>query len=170
MLVNMKKKLISLLFAGLVIAGAVTFFLISQKDESKVAVIPEQKEVSNDTVGDKQLEVIRKGTFNYLDPLHFGEGNVEIVDRGENYKIKMSSNFKSADAPDPYIYLSSSQDFKDRAVNGVDTSKTINLGKLKSFSGEQEYFVSKSDFESHDAAVIVWCKKFGIQISRADLK
>lgn len=111
--------------------------MISQKDESKVARIPEQKEVSNDTVGDKQLKVIRKGTFNYLDPLHFGEGNVEIVDRGENYKIKMSSNFKSADAPDPYIYLSlpSSQDFKDRAVNGVDTSSAINLGKLKSFSG-----------------------------------
>ena len=170
MLVNMKKILISIILAGLLIAGVVTFFLISQKDESKVAVVPEQKEVSTDIVGDQQLEVIGKGTFNYLDPLHFGEGSVEVVDLGESIKIKMSSNFKSADAPDPYVYLSSSQDFKNRAVSGVDTSKTINLGKLKSFSGEQEYLVSKKDFESHDAAVIIWCKKFGVQISRADLK
>jgi hypothetical protein len=65
--------------------------------------------------------------------------------------------------------LSASQDFKNRAVAGLDTSKTINLGVLKNIKGEQEYFVSKKDFESHDAAVVIWCKEFGIQFSRADL-
>lgn len=167
--------LIAFIITGIVIVGGTTLFLTSQKDESKVATIIEEKsaeEQSVKDVGENEVmeKTIKTGNFNFLDPLHYGEGTVQVIELGDRYKIKMSPDFKSADAPDPYIYLSSSQDFKDRAVNGVDTSKTINLGKLKSFTGEQEYYVSKSDFDSHNAAVIVWCKKFGVQISRADLK
>lgn len=167
--------LVAFIITVIVVVGGTTLFLTSQKDESVVSTMVEEK--SDETKNVKEFEkkvvvehTIKTGTFKYLDPLHFGQGNVEIIDAGENIKIKMAADFKSADAPDPYVYLSSSQDFKNRAVNGVDTSKTINLGKLKSFSGEQEYLVSKKDFENHDAAVIVWCKKFGVQISRADLK
>lgn len=154
--------------AGIVLVGATTIFLTSQKDESKVAEVIEVKESEQKSV--PQNTTLKTGAFNYLDPLHNGEGNVEVVEAGEFYKIKFASNFKSADAPDPHVYLGSAQEFKDRAVAGVDTSKTINLGKLKAFSGEQEYLVSKKDFDTHDAAVIIWCKKFGVQISRADLK
>jgi hypothetical protein len=163
----MKKVIMGFVIAGIVLVGGTTVFLTSQKDESKVAKtiieIPEQKSVLQNTT-------LRTGSFNYLDPLHYGEGSVDVIDAGEFYKIKFASNFKSADAPDPYVYLGSAQEFKDRAVAGVDTSKTINLAKLKAFSGEQEYLVSKKDFEAHDAAVIIWCKQFGVQISRADLK
>ena len=163
----MKKVITGFLVAGVALAGGTTIFLTSQKDESKLAEIinetPEQKSILQNTT-------LKTGSFNYLDPLHYGEGSVEVIDAGEFYKIKFASNFKSADAPDPHVYLGSAQEFKDRAVAGVNTAKTINLGKLKSFSGEQEYLVSKKDFESHDAAVIIWCKKFGVQISRADLK
>lgn len=153
--------------AGIVLVGGTTVFLSSQKDESKVAEVVEkvsEQEPINENI------IVKRGNFNYLDPLHYGEGDVEIIDAEEFYKIKMGTNFKSADAPDPHVYLGSAQEFKNRAVAGVDTSRTINLGKLKAFSGEQEYLVSKKDFDSHDAAVIIWCKQFGVQISRADLK
>lgn len=164
----MKKVIIGFMAAGIVLISGITFFLTSQKDESKAAETIEVKELEQKSV--QQNTTLKTGTFNYLDPLHYGEGVVEVVDAGEFYKIMFASNFKSADAPDPYVYLGTAQEFKDRAVAGVDTSKTINLGKLKSFSGEQEYLVSKKDFEAHDAAVIIWCKQFGVQISRADLK
>lgn len=163
----MKKVITGFFIAGIVLIGGTTVFLTSQKDESKTAEVVEQVSEQSPITENK---VVKKGAFNYLDPLHFGEGNVEVIDAGEFYKIKMGDNFKSADAPDPHVYLGSAQEFKDRAVAGVDTSKTINLGKLKAFSGEQEYLVSKKDFDSHDAAVIIWCKQFGVQISRADLK
>ena len=164
----MKKIVIGFVVTGLVLVAGTTIFLTLQKDESKAAEAIVVKEPEPKLV--TQNNVIKAGKFNYLDPLHYGEGNVEIVDAGEYYKVKMSADFKSADAPDPHVYLGSAQEFKDRAVAGVDTAKTINLGKLKAFSGEQEYLVSKKDFETHDAAVIIWCKQFGVQISRADLK
>lgn len=164
----MKKVIFGFFIAGVTLIGGTTIFLTSQKDESKVAEVIQVKELEEKSV--KQNTTLKTGSFNYLDPLHYGEGSVEVIDAGEFYKIKMGANFKSADAPDPHVYLGSTQEFKDRAIAGVDTSKTINLGKLKAFSGEQEYLVSKKDFESHDVAVIIWCKKFGVQISRADLK
>lgn len=174
----MQKIIIGFLITGVVLVAGVTVFLTSQKDESKIAevvdtMVEEKDEMTMKEVSPKPVsenKIIKSGTFNYLDPLHNGSGQVSVVDAGEFYKIKMGANFKSADAPDPYVYLGSAQEFKDRAVAGVDTSKTINLGKLKAFSGEQEYLVSKKDFDSHDAAVIIWCKQFGVQISRADLK
>lgn len=164
----MLKIIIGLVITGIILVAGVTIFLTTQKDESKTAEVIAVEEQTETTAGTEKI--LKSGNFNYLDPLHFGEGGVEVYDMGDKYKIKLSSGFKSADAPDPYVYLSSAQDFKDRAIAGVDTAKTINIGKLKSFSGEQEYFVSKNDFESHDAAVIIWCKQFGVQISRADLK
>jgi hypothetical protein len=164
----MLKILIGFVVTAILLIAGVTIFITTQKDESKVAeVIPVVEQTENTKVSET---IVKTGNFNYLDPLHFGEGKVEIYDFGNSYKVKLSSDFKSADAPDPYVYLSSSQDFKDRAVAGVDTSRTINLGKLKSFTGEQEYLVSKNDFNSHNAAVVIWCKQFGVQISRADLK
>lgn len=166
----MKKIIFLLVIVGLLAAGSFVFYLVSQKDESKAAeIIAEDNTQVEPTLSSDSL-VVKNGRFNYLDPLHYGEGEVKVHDLGDRYKISLGSSFKSADAPDPYIYLSSTQEFKDRAVNGVDTSKTINLGKLKNFTGEQDYFVSKKDFDEHNAAIIIWCKKFGIQISRADLK
>jgi len=166
----MKNIIIGFSITGVLIVFGITLFLISQKDESKIAQAINEDPPKNSQEQQISQKLVKTGSFNYLDPLHFGEGKVEVIDLGDSYKIKMHSDFKSADAPDPHVYLSTVQDFKDRAIGGVDTSKTINLGKLKSFTGEQEYLVSKSDFESHDMAVIIWCKKFGVQISRADLK
>lgn len=56
------------------------------------------------------------------------------------------------------------------AITGLDTSKTLDIGELKSKSGAQEYLVSKQDFEKYNAAVVIWCKRYGVQFSRAELQ
>lgn len=169
----MKKIIIIVIVLGVLLSLGFTAYLVLQKDDSRVAEVIDQNKTAKEETYTEEVVVdklVKSGNFNYLDPLHYGKGSVEIFDAGEFYRIKMSSDFQSADAPDPYVYLGSIQDFKDRAISGVDTSKTLNIGKLKSFAGSQEYLVSKEDFQKHDAAVIIWCKKFGVQISRADLQ
>jgi Electron transfer DM13 len=116
--------------------------------------------------------VIRKisGNFIKIDAVHYGSGDVEVTDRGEFYNIKFNDNFTSANGPDLYVYLSNQENVKNIAVGAIDTAKSINIGKLKSQSGAQEYNIAKKDFEAHDKSIIIWCKQFAVQFSRADLK
>jgi hypothetical protein len=128
---------ITLVLVGL--AGGVYFFLTNQKDESKVAevVVAEKDEVEANLAqpnSPQELAVKKLGNFNKIDSLHYATGTVSVYEVGENYKIKFANNFASAEGPDLFVYLSASQDFKNRAVAGFDTSKTINLGVLKNIN------------------------------------
>ncbi len=191
----MKKTLTGLLIVVIIIISIFGYFFL-MKDESKVAqVVIEDKVVNKitqsnltnlpplnitsksntpeETIENKVEEVnklVKYGSFIKIDALHHASGDVKIEKAGENYKIKLQSNFSSANGPDLYVYLSEKQNFKNIAIAGVDTSKTLNIGKLQNINGEQEYLISKNDFEKYNAAVIIWCKQFGVQFSRADLK
>jgi hypothetical protein len=147
------------------------FFVTNQKDESKQAeIISENKNIQVTAVAtSSNAEFMKRGSFNKIDALHYATGTVLVEKVGENYKLKFQSDFASAEGPDLYVYLAAPQDFKNQALLGVDTSKTISIGTLKKINGEQEYLVSTKDFEENNAAVIIWCKKFGVQFSRADL-
>lgn len=114
-------------------------------------------------------EMVSYGEFNYLDPFHNGTGSVSVFREAENYRIILSEDFAAAEAPDPWVYLSKPQEFIDQAYGGLDLSQTISLDPLASNTGRQEYLVSKADYEAYSGAVVIWCKKFRAQISRADL-
>jgi hypothetical protein len=134
-----------------------------------------KKELTVNTVVDTKKEVApvaknKWGSFIKIDPVHYASGNVVVQELSNSYKITFENNFASANGPDLYVYLSAPQTFRNIAVGGVDTAKTLNLGLLKNISGKQEYLVSKKDFENHDAAIVIWCKQFRVQFSRADLK
>jgi hypothetical protein len=190
----MKKIFLTLIIlAVLFILLVASYFLFFVKDESRVAEVVQEnfvveneemklneKEISNNNTEanlakpnlpqEPEKEIVSSGNFNKIDALHYGSGQVLVEKFGENYKLKFQNNFSSADGPDLFVYLSQSQDFKNRAIGGLDTKKTLNIGVLKNLKGEQEYIVSKNDFEKYNGAVVIWCKQFGIQFSRADLK
>lgn len=170
----MKKIILALVVLVLVVlVGSVVYFSFFVKDESKHAEVVVASDNNTETVVKDETEenqVLKSGSFNKIDPLHYASGQVWVEKFGENYKLKFQENFSSADGPDLYVYLSEPQDFKNRAIGGLDTKKTINLGLLKKLSGTQEYIVSKNDFEKYNGAVVIWCKQFGVQFSRAELK
>ena len=157
--------------AGVLIVLGVTGFLFFMKDESKVAEIIEgaksERDVSQEEI---TQEILKTGSFIKIDPLHYASGQVKVEKAGENYKLVFQDNFSSAPGPDLFVYLSAPQSYKNIAVGGLDTAKTVNIGVLKSGKGKQEYLVSKGDFEKYGDAVVIWCKQFGVQFSRADLK
>jgi hypothetical protein len=164
----MQKIIIGFVVAGVVIAGTVLGFLVLMKDESKVAEEVKEEMV----VEEKEIPVAKnkQGSFIKIDPLHYATGNASVEQVGGNYKIKFAENFAAANGPDLYVYLSSPQSFRNIAIGGLNTAKTLNLGALKKISGPQEYLVSKKDFENHSASILIWCKQFSVQFSRADLQ
>jgi hypothetical protein len=115
------------------------------------------------------IEKVSTGSFNYIDALHNGSGSIEVVKKDGKVFLDFKENFKVANGPDLYVYMSSQQKFSD-TLNGVDTSKTINIGKLKSTNGLQLYEITPEQLDKYGAAVVIWCKAFGVQFSRADLK
>lgn len=171
-----------LILLSLIILAVLSFlgYFIFMTDDSKVAekILDNPPELQNDSKiienkisPDTNLpEKIKSGEFIKIDPLHYASGGVSVEKFGENYKIKFENNFSAANGPDLYVYISEPQNYRNIALGGVDTSKTLNLGALKKQKSAQEYLVSKKDFEKYGDSVIIWCKQFGVQFSRADLK
>ena len=110
---------------------------------------------------------VATGSFihaNKSDPVHWGKGKVSVYQR----VVFLEPDFEVGPGPAFHVYLvpkpsiRSSSDMKD--VMYVD------LGRLRAFKGSQRYQipdgVNLKDFPS----VIIWCERFGVLISPADLK
>ena len=163
----MKKNVYLIILTTIILLlVCLSFFLFMHNDSKKAETVAE---TPMNTAGTENNLVEKRGNFIRIDPLHFGSGEVTVEKIGDNYKLKFLSNFSSTKGPDVHVYLSSMQNFKNIALGGVDTSKTLDLGPIKSEKGVQEYLVSKKDFEKYNFAVILWCQSFNVQFSRADL-
>jgi hypothetical protein len=110
--------------------------------------------------------VLYSGSFIKIDSLHYGNGDVELISTkdGKAY-LRFKTNTDIASGPDLFVYMSEKQDY-----NKLDTAKTLNLGKLKSNKGEQIYEITPEQLKKYDGAVVIWCKAFGVQFSRAEFK
>lgn len=154
-----------------------TQFALSQdksKEQVLVLTTPTPTEIIQDpnaniTPTTTPSLISKTGSFNQIDFQHKGSGEVKLVEENGLYFVEFQENFQVVNGPDLYVYLSQNQDFKNQAAGGLDTAKTINIGKLDKISGKQRYQITKETFEDYDAAVVIWCKAFGVQFSRADL-
>ena len=142
--------------------------VMMNKGEDKMAGAAMKNETPKEVVVENKIT--KNGSFIKIDAAHNASGDVSVSGDEKYYYINFKDNFSSANGPDLYVYLSSKQEYKNIAIGGVDTSKTLNVGKLRSISGPQTYKVSKVEFEKYSDSVIIWCKNFGVQFSRAELK
>src|SRR5215510_14699993 len=110
--------------------------------------------------------LVATGAFihaNPSDPVHYGKGKVSVYERA----VFLEPDFEVGPGPAFHVYLvpkasiRSSADMKD--VMFVD------LGGLRAFKGSQRYpvpgGVNLQDFPS----VVIWCERFSVLISPADL-
>jgi hypothetical protein len=107
------------------------------------------------------------GTFIHADPsdpVHYGRGKVSVFER----VVYLEPDFEVGPGPAYHVYLvpkasiRSSADMKD--VMYVD------LGRLRSFQGSQRYAIPAGVELKNYPSVIIWCERFGVLISPADLK
>lgn len=167
------------LLAGIVFGGLYINGNYNDKSQVSKSFDSENSMTSKNEVMEKdvtKVETVRvntflkSGTFNKIDSIHNGAGEVKVTSDENYYYLNFQSNFSVANGPDLFVYLSEKQEYKNIAVGGVDTSKTLNIGKLSRITGAQSYKISKAEFEKYNDSVIIWCKDFGVQFSRAELK
>jgi len=111
--------------------------------------------------------LVASGSFihaNPSDPVHYGKGRVSVYE----HTVFLESDFEVGPGPAFHVYLvpkapiRSSSDLKD--VMFVD------LGGLRSFKGSQRYSIPPGVDLKQYQSVIIWCERFGVLISPADLK
>ena len=111
--------------------------------------------------------LVASGSFIHAspsDPVHYGKGRVSVY----QHTVFLESDFEVGPGPAFHVYLvpkapiRSSSDLKD--VMFVD------LGGLRAFKGSQRYSIPAGVDLKQYQSVIIWCERFGVLISPADLK
>ncbi len=78
-------------------------------------------------------------------------GDAQIYNDNGTWKLYLS-DFSTTNGPDLHVYL----------ANSVNASSFIDLGLLKSTSGNQTYNISGNPSISNYKYVLIWCKQFSV--------
>ncbi|RJQ22253.1 hypothetical protein C4580_00920 [Candidatus Woesearchaeota archaeon] len=146
----MKKAIIALIVIA-ALGGAYWYF---------IGTTPFAKHVDEQMSGG---EVLRSGTFNEIDRIHKGSGTAKIVEENGQHFLVLE-NFQVTNGPDLFIGLSPNTDIS----SGDSVGDYILLEPLKGNSGNQIYPITKEQADNFNSAII-WCKRFGVLFSAAEL-
>lgn len=122
--------------------------------------------VNEVVTGKSQRDEVAKGEFlhaNPSDPVHYGRGQLTLYAD----LLHLESDFEVGPGPKYHVYL---------VPNGEVTPDTrvqdtmfVDLGRLKAFSGSQNYPIPRGVDPRRYKSVVIWCEQFGVLISPATL-
>ena len=157
----MKNLLFGLLWG--IILGAVAGFLGGIVAFPYLFPPPPVNEVVTD-IENKQLYA--SGTFihaNPSDPVHYGSGKVSVY----NDLLHLEQDFNVGPGPKYHVYL-----VPDAGITPdtrVQDTMFVDLGRLKAFSGGQNYPIPEGINLNNYKTVVIWCEQFDVLISPAAL-
>lgn len=150
----MKKIIISILVLIALVFGWWTLspFFIDKR-------VSEELDFSAEMDEGIQPVLALRGSFEGFDRIHYGSGNVSVLEVGGKYVVRFEENFNVANGPDLYVGFG-----KDgKYVKGSE------VGKLKGNIGSQNYEVpSTLNIEDYNE-VWVWCRAFSVGFAKASL-
>ncbi len=88
---------------------------------------------------------------------HQAAGTVAIKEGMKGSSSLVMTDFKVDKVPDGRVYLAKDGDY----------TKGVELGKLKQFSGTVEYPIPANVNPQDYNSVVIWCKKFSVEIGHA---
>lgn len=110
---------------------------------------------------------VATGTFIHAtpsDPIHWGRGTVSVYERA----VFLEPDFEVGPGPAYHVYLVPKATIRSEA--DLTNVMFVDLGRLRAFKGSQRYAVPAGvDLKAYPS-VIIWCERFGVLISPADLK
>lgn len=109
---------------------------------------------------------VATGTFihaNPSDPIHYGRGKVSVYERA----VFLESDFEVGPGPAFHVYLVPKANIRSSADLG--DAMFVDLGGLRSFKGSQRYALPAGVALKDYPSVIIWCERFSVLISPADL-
>jgi hypothetical protein len=111
--------------------------------------------------------LVATGTFihaNTSDPIHYGSGKVSVYERA----VFLEQDFDVGPGPAFHVYLVPKASIRNNA--DMKDVMFVDLGRLRSFKGSQRYPIPPGVDLKNYPSVIIWCERFGVLISPADLK
>jgi hypothetical protein len=111
--------------------------------------------------------LVATGTFIHAtpsDPIHWGRGKVSVYQRA----VFLEPDFEVGPGPAYHVYLVPKAAIRTEA--DMKNVMFVDLGRLRAFKGSQRYAIPEGvDLKAYPS-VIIWCERFGVLISPADLK
>ena len=110
--------------------------------------------------------LVATGTFihaNPSDPVHWGRGKVSVYQR----TVFLEADFEVGPGPAYHVYLVPAANIRNEAP--VKNAMFIDLGGLRAFKGSQRYPIPAGVNLKDYPSVVIWCERFSVLISPADL-
>ena len=121
-------------------------------------------EVNEQLVGKSEADVVARATFihaNPSDPVHYGKGRATIYED----LVRLEDDFEVGPGPKFHVYLVPEADV--RPGTNVEETMFVDLGRLKAFTGSQNYRVPAGVNPRDYQSVVIWCEQFNVLISPA---
>lgn len=110
--------------------------------------------------------LVAKGTFihaNPSDPIHYGKGGVSVYE----HTLFLEDDFEVGPGAKFHVYLVPKASVRQSA--DVEDMMFVDLGRLRAFKGSQNFSIPAGLDLKDYKSVVIWCEKFGVLISPADL-
>ena len=110
--------------------------------------------------------LVATGSFihaNPSDPIHYGKGKVSVYERA----VFLEPDFEVGPGPAFHVYLVPKANIGDAAA--VKEAMYVDLGGLRAFKGSQRYPIPAGVDLKNYSSVVIWCERFSVLISPADL-
>ena len=157
----MKKFFIGSLF-GLVLGGFLGFAV-------GILVFPylfPPPAVNEVVLGKTPIDVVATGQFvhaNTSDPLHYGKGRVTVY----SDVLHLEPDFEVGPGPKFHVYLVPEENVTPDTQ--VQDLMFVDLGRLKAFTGSQNYPIPDGVNLKKYPNVVIWCEQFAVLVSPAKL-
>jgi hypothetical protein len=114
----------------------------------------------------ERANIVASGMFihaNPSDPVHYGKGRVSLYE----HTVYLESDFEVGPGPAFHVYLVPKASI--RSSSDLKEVMFVDLGGLRAFKGSQRYAIPAGINLKDYQSVIIWCERFGVLISPADL-
>jgi hypothetical protein len=114
----------------------------------------------------ERAKLVATGTFihaNPSDPVHWGRGKVSVYEPA----VFLEPDFEVGPGPAFHVLLVPKSGIRNSAE--VKELMYVDLGGLRAFKGSQRYPIPAGVKLADYPSVIIWCERFSVLISPADL-
>ena len=121
-------------------------------------------EVNEALVGKAEADVLASATFIHADPsdpIHYGRGTATLYAD----LVRLEPDFMVGPGPKFHVYLVPEADVTPDT--NVEATMFVDLGRLKAFSGSQNYAIPAGVDPFAYQSVVIWCEQFNVLISPA---
>ena len=138
----------------------------SENIAAEVAVSESMPEVVDAAADAGTVVTVAEGMF--VDRSHPGSGVAKVLNDGTDQRFLRFDPFETDNGPDLFVDLTRADAAAEAGAFGSD-GDFVNLGRLKGNVGEQNYEIPVDVDLADFGTVVVWCDRFDVAFTAADL-